>query len=522
MIRFRLALVLAFVTAFVALAYEIVWFRAYSFAARGGAPAFGLMLGFYLLGVALGSRWVQRQSRGEQKAGLFSLAALLLLATVMAFLVVPAMAWVVTFTSSFMALPVLTLAAGSMGATLPLLAHAAVAPDGRAGANVSYLYIANILGSASGSLLVGFVAMDYLSLSQICIVLTVLSLAVVAALASYARPGALRWCLPAFALSMCATVYVGPSAYAGVYHKMVYRGDYRNHAPLKLAVENRHGAIVVDADDRLYGGGAYDGVFNTSILDDRNMVVRAYVLGALMEPPRRVLMIGLATASWAQVIVNMPGVEHLTVVEINPGYEELVARYDAVKSILDNPKVEIVYDDGRRWLVRHPEEKFDAVVQNTTHHYRAHITNIVSTEYFGMVKKHLNPGAAVLVNTTGSEEIMRTVLELFPFGTRVFNTIVVSDQKVGFDGARFDRMLRTMRIDGHPVLDMNCDPATDACRKILERHRQLTHLPSEPGWPKPTDLAVEDRSTLLSRLRASGVSVITDDNMASEWKALKF
>ena len=85
-------------------------------------------------------------------------------------------------------------------------------------------------------------------------------------------------------------------------------------------------------------------------------------------------MIGLSSGSWAQVIANNPNVASLTVVEINPGYLSLIAQEPEVASLLHNPKVTIVTDDGRRWLRANSGRRFDAIVSNTTWYYRANVS----------------------------------------------------------------------------------------------------------------------------------------------------
>ena len=61
---------------------------------------------------------------------------------------------------------------------------------------------------------------------------------------------------------------------------------------------------------------------------------------SLFRPaPRNVLMIGLSSGSWAQVIASNPAVKQLTIVEINRGYLELISQQPDVQSILRNPKV---------------------------------------------------------------------------------------------------------------------------------------------------------------------------------------
>jgi spermidine synthase len=83
-------------------------------------------------------------------------------------------------------------------------------------------------------------------------------------------------------------------------------------------VENRNGVIGVTQDGAVFGGGVYDGYFNVDPINDSNLVVRAYALNAFCPLPKRVLVIGLATGSWAQIFANQPQLEQLDAVEINP------------------------------------------------------------------------------------------------------------------------------------------------------------------------------------------------------------
>src|SRR6202030_4751858 len=88
--------------------------------------------------------------------------------------------------------------------------------------------------------------------------------------------------------------------------------------------------------------------------------------------------IGLSSGSWAQVLANHPGLQSLEIVEINPGYLQLIVQYPMVASILRNPKVNINIDDGRRWLLAHPDARYDAIVVNITFYWRAHVSNLLS------------------------------------------------------------------------------------------------------------------------------------------------
>jgi len=56
----RLALLVSALCGFLALSYEILWFRIYGFATGGAPGSFGVVLGVYLLGIAFGSLGVRR------------------------------------------------------------------------------------------------------------------------------------------------------------------------------------------------------------------------------------------------------------------------------------------------------------------------------------------------------------------------------------------------------------------------------------------------------------------------------
>jgi spermidine synthase len=141
-------------------------------------------------------------------------------------------------------------------------------------------------------------------------------------------------------------------------------------------------------------------------------------------------------------------VEVLDAVEINPGYLKLIPQYPAVRSFLDNPKVRLYVDDGRRWLLAHPEAHYDAIVVNSTFNWRDHSTGLLSVEYLRLVRSHLNAGGVYYFNTTESDETIATALSIFPSALRVINFVVVSDSSIGVDKERWSVLpdTRSMKI----------------------------------------------------------------------------
>jgi spermidine synthase len=502
--RLRLAILVAGCSGFVALSYEIVWYRLLAVMTRGIASTFGLLLAAYLLGLAIGSRAVAvycREKGGDVRQ-LRALAAFVVIANVIGSLVGPAFAWSAHFTDFRLGLAVVAISAAFLGAILPLVCHFGIDADDRAGVRLSYVYLANIIGSAAGSLLTGFVLMDTLSIGTIAIVLALAGFALAALLVAMSAPSRRRSLASYAVLAGCAIVAILtlPRLNDRLYERLIYKNEYDGTQRFAQVVETRSGVITVADDGSVYGGGAYDGVVNTSLENnDKNGIVRAYVIGALHPKPRDLLMVGLASGSWAQVAANLPGVERMTIIEINPGYIEVVKRHPEVASLLQNPKVTIVFDDGRRWLRRHPERRFDVVVMNTTHHWRSHATNILSAEFMEMARGHLLPGGIFYFNTTDSYDVQLTAATAYPFLLRITNFVVVSDSLFRFDRERWRWLLATMRIDDKPVLDLGVASQKAVYDDLM-------------GFND-----IEGRESIFERT-SKIASVITDDNMVPEWR----
>jgi spermidine synthase len=405
-----------------------------------------------------------------------------------------------------LSIPLVAIAAGALGATFPLICHYGVAPDARAGSGLSYLYLANILGATAGSLFTGFILMDVLTTGQINAVLALAGLALSGGLALAARQKAVP--LIATAISALGVILLSGPLFHGFYERLQYKDEFAKNDLFAEVVENRHGVITVSPSGAVYGGGMYDGVFNVDLMHDRNMIVRAFSLSAFHPNPKRVLMIGLASGSWAQVLAHHPQLEHMTIVEINPGYTELVAKYPEVSSLLTNPKIEIIIDDGRRWLNSNPDVRFDAVVMNTTWHWRAHSSSLLSLEFLQILRNHLNPGGMALYNTTDSDEVQRTACAAFPHVVRVINNVVVSDTPLMPDKERWRRVLVEYRINDKPVVDLTRQDHRDYLEHVLGMVDTITS-PRFEWW------GMEVRSSILRR--TEGVPIVTDDNMGTEW-----
>lgn len=511
--EFSLALVIVGTAGFISLAYELIWYRLFSFSSGGLAKSFAFLLGAYLAGIGIGSlvsEPVCKRLPGR-KTYLRSVAVFVFAANILGFLVAPLLCNLVRHVSFYWTLLPIGGAAAFLGAVFPLICDVAVRADNHAGARMSYLYLSNIVGSALGSYLVGFVLMDLLSLKHIAMSLAILGVALgVALIFSGAFEPRQRVVALAGALGMTIFILASSDAlFAAMYEKMLMKTDYRPSAGFVHVVENKSGVITVTRGGMVLGGGIYDGHFNVNLVRDTNGIERAYALSYFHPNPKEVLMVGLASGSWAQIIANHPQVQHLTIVEINPGYLQLIPLYPEVASMLHNPKVQIIVDDGRRWLFRNPNAKFDVIVMNTTHHWRSHATNLLSRDFLKEIRHHLNPGGVDFYNTTSSAEVQATGVEVFPYGLRIANCLVVSDSPLQLDRDRWREVLSRYTIDGKPVLNLFVEADRARLNEVLSMADTLDR-------PTSQFFALESASHI--RLRSTNARLITDDNMGTEWQ----
>jgi spermidine synthase len=507
------AMLLAGVIGLISLGFEIIWFRVFVLASSDRAPSFALLLCTYLSGIAAGSfvagKHTENKSTGQI---IFGAGISILLAGGIAPYLTPLVAWITSHGANFLvAAPAFFFVAALLGAVFTLVCKLAVPIGPSAGRDVSLIYISNIAGSASGSLLIGFVLLNHYGLLLVTSLLSFASFLVGLIVLFQARvkfkiSGITGVAIPAAAIF--ALLFV-PTLYSGVFEKLIFNRGASEIGLLAQLVENRNGVIAVAPDGAVYGGGVYDGYFNVDPIKDMNLIARAFAISSFHSSPSRVLMIGLSSGSWAQVLANNPEVQSLEVVEINPGYLKLIPQYPAVRSLLSNPKVQIHIDDGRRWLLAHPDDQYDVIVQNTSFYWRDHVSELLSADYLRIIRSHLKPRGIFYYNTTGSDDVVATGLSVFPFGLRVFNFLAVSDSPIRVDKRRWADVLGRYWINGRPVFD----PANPSASDILQKYMVLADSVSRPQ----IDNGMENSDSMRARIK--NPLIITDDNMGWEWRS---
>jgi len=507
---FALALGLVGVTGFLAVSLEILWYRAFAFASGVAAATGPLLAAASLVGFAEGAWFARsvcrrffRTNRTVQTS-----AACVAVGSVVGVLVIPLLARIVGFTEWAWALPFVALACAGFGAAVVLMAHLSIDPDQFAGALLSRLCAAALIGATSASLLTGIVLTQEMQTAAIAQCLAALGIVGALAVASRATRGwdRLVW---SGALSSVGVVVIALSGvlHASIYERMLYKDRYRGER-LDGLVESRRGVVGVAPNRHIVENGIDDGLAAIDVDDADSRLIRAFAIPAMSAAPRRVLVIGLGTGAWPQIVAGLPSVHDITVVDANPDYAGILSRSDDAAPLLRNPHVRIVVDDPRRWLSEHPAEMFDVVISHADLNWRAYSSHLLSVEFMRLVKSHLESNGLFYFNTADAPSAYRAAFEVYPNGLRFLNFAAVSAAPVRFDAARWHRALAGYRLNGVALFDTTT-------KRGRARVAAFLATPTDAnGWFGLP--ALESRASMLPRLR--DVPPITDDNMGGEWR----
>lgn len=456
---------LSFCVGFLSLSQEILFVRVISFAQGGTPPAFALVLTLYLLGIAGGAA-VGKAICARWTALHVPASLALLLAAVTDPLTPLLGRYIGLYDGANLVLNgavtvvLIVLAAAIKSVLFPIAHHMGSQSSGpRIGRSVSKIYFGNILGSTLGPIVTGYVLLELLSTDECFNLLGLASLALALVTAWGARERTRL--VPAQALG-AALVAVGVSANmpGGFVHRAAKVESAAGHAePGAIAqmIENRHGIIHTvhqpsRADDVVLGGNMFDGRISIDTRHDSNGINRVYLLAGLHPSPSRVLMIGFSAGAWTGAIRALDGVAHIDAIDINHGYLTLMARYPLVAPLLSDPRVSFHVDDGRRWLKRHLDERFDLIIVNNTHHYRAYATSLLSAEFMAEARRHLKPGGILTINSTNSLDVALTALRSFDHVYRHRALIVMSDHDPRPSPEVARRRFEALELIGQPRL----------------------------------------------------------------------
>lgn len=493
----HMAWLISFLTGFASLSLEVVWVRVMAFSEGNSPRVLSLVLGLYLIGIVVGA-WMGRYitKSGDVKvirtqAGLtLGFSAVIDGLTPVLLTFSATSVWTIPLMSCL-----ILLSASTKAAMFPVVHHLGSEP-GRddTGRTFSKVYFFNILGATFGPLLVGFCAFDWATSQQLMIGFGLLIL-----MASMLLMQKIRWhVMAAFsALPMIISlVNANPNR---MMTGLAFASDIEH---ISFFSENRYGFIHTvnntSIGDAIFGGNIYDGRLSVDPIQNSNRIDRLLLLAGLHPAPKRVLVIGLSGGAWVRVLMEFPNIQSIDVVELNPGYRSLVAQTPVVAPLLNDSRVMIHFDDGRRWLKKFDGPPFDLIIMNTTFHWRAYASNLLSSDFLKTAHTHLASDGILAFNSTDSPDTVSTAAQVFNYSFRrdKSNFVYASDHD-------FSKM------------PLNSQPIKAVIESLMDRTlsgeglKETLESIASPRW-----ISVAEQENLTGR----GLEVITDQNMLTEYR----
>jgi len=183
-----------------------------------------------------------------------------------------------------------------------------------------------------------------------------------------------------------------------------------------------------------------------------------YTLGhlpmLLNKNPKKVFVLGTGSGMTLGATSVHPGVEEIVLAEIEPkvlGVARTFSRYN--HDVLDNPKLRIVFNDGRNYLMT-TKEKFDVITADPIHPWFSGAGYLYTEEYFRLAAKHLNPGGIVCqwlpiyeLSVDDLKTVVKTFSQNFRYTmlwlTRNDAELVGSDDPIVIDEQDLERRIAT-------------------------------------------------------------------------------
>ena len=391
----RLVYVAMALSGLTALASQVVWTRLLSLLFGATTYTFSLILAVFLLGLGIGTGAGAAMARRTDDpgallgwaqfsvAGAMGWAAWLLTSSLPYWPIDPALAAtssIVMQLDFFRCVLVVWPAAFLWGASFPLALAAVAGTGADAGRMVGRLYAVNTLGAIAGSIGASIVLIPQLG-SQISMQVLV-GIAAIAALLLLAprvgqSSGSARRRIAGLVVATVGAAIVA-FAVSPVPGLLVAYGRYsapwQGLTRIVRVGEGLHAFVAVSqaSDGSLTYHSAGKTQASTLPEDMRLQRMLGHLSHLVPANPRNVLVIGYGAGITAGALAIAPGVERITIAEIEAIVPETVSPYFAIFNhhLADNPKVTVRIDDdglesGQNYMIGCPQALFDfAIARN--------------------------------------------------------------------------------------------------------------------------------------------------------------
>lgn len=475
----KYAYLCVFLSGFIAIAYEIVWFRTVELFVKASPYAFATVLTVYLLGIALGSWGMNRilawNLKFDKKVTFYTIQCLIAVYSLVSYSafyhlakgpmakIVKASFWEElhpSFSTSvfhsfetfkngwfvffdFLIWPVLFMLVPTilMGASFPLISQLARTESGDEGKTVGNVYFYNIVGNVTGGLVAGFVFLQWLGMASSILVLAVMSIPFLMLLVKQLNSKTLKAIAVGLTVVIVGVTYkTYPSKRAFVESIHVLPGPGWQ----TFVEEGRDSVIVTYTKDDLVWH-YINGLAHGGKQDYMYGFYRRAVDGLThAKNPAHILIIGYGTGSIVDAAIRCEDVKEITIVELNNSAMVNLKKIPLFNEQLKNPKVELIIDDGRRFLNK-TSAKYDGIFMDPLRSSTAYSNNIYSKEFMALAGNHLTDGGVLMVWLDDYVRLPRTVASQFPYARLYSEFCLGSNQPMVENKERRKQILSTFK-----------------------------------------------------------------------------
>ncbi|MGD0573012.1 MAG: fused MFS/spermidine synthase [Sedimentisphaerales bacterium] len=400
----KMVLIAFMISGFTALAYEVVWTRQLILFLQTSIYAFSGMLAIFLVGVAIGSmfmnRYVDRLRTPllifgilELAIGALSIFNLYLFGSLDSTILTRVLSPVV------LVLPLTLL----FGAIFPIASLCYAKSTDLTGTSVGILYTFNAVGNVAGSLFTGFLFISLLGSSKTVIILGFVNI-MLGLVLLWLEPRTSRGYKLKFLLIVPAAVlltlgFKGRDPFLTVIENRIakdakYYEIYHN----RETVEGTVTSFVRDGFKHLW----INGYGQTTLCTETKLMAHLPVM--LADKPKEMLVMcfGMGTTARSACIYDDL---NITCVELVPEVYKCFGYYHSdAQKVISRPNVRFIANDGRNFLLLSPDKYDVIIVDPSPPVYNAGTVNLYTREFFTLCREHLTPGGVMCLWFPGSSQ----------------------------------------------------------------------------------------------------------------------
>lgn len=485
------------VSGFCALGYEVLWTRILTIVVGASVYGFTTMLAAFLTGIALGSKayGIFTNISGAKEKGIersiFGFGALQIVIGLTALLVtfyirdLPSVSialWdylgkmniglfgVRQWTNLVLAFLYMLVPAFFMGLAFPFAGKVHAEYRKLTGSAVGEVLAYNTTGAILGSALSGFVLIYLFGIERSLQMLTVINIGFgLLILSGLGKQRSLLWATVVLTAGLLCFMSFNTTAFR--MWDMKYFAIFRTNQPEVFSTPEKVREAIEHTDVLYYAEGTESSVSSikikggvqtfltngrseasTHLADQQTQYTLGHLPMLLNKDPKKVLVVALGSGMTLGATSVHPSVEQLTLIEIEPKVIGIARTFENYNHhVLDNPKLRIIYNDGRNFLLT-TKEKFDVITADPIHPWFRGAGYLYTTEYFKLASEHLREGGVMgqwlpiyELTAENLRSVVKTFNENFAYTMMWLNhndaTLVGSNSPIMFDEAGLERRI---------------------------------------------------------------------------------